>query len=139
MRIRAVAAVLACIAVAPATAGHSVDAPTADRWDSTVAPYLWAAGIEESTGTLPGLPPLDVDMSFGDIFDDLQPSGMVFFSANKGRLVLAADLQYVQTEAKSKALEPLFGHERLNSTSLVLSELVDYLVLGDATGVSFAF
>ena len=70
-------------------------------------------------------------MSFADIFDDLQPSGMVFFTAQKGRLGLAADLQYVETEAKSNSLAPLFGQERLRSTSLVFSALVNYLVLAD--------
>jgi hypothetical protein len=68
-------------------------------------------------------------MSFGDIFEDLKPSGMDFSTANKGRLGFAADLQYVETETKSNALPPLFGGETLRSTSLVASALVDYLVL----------
>jgi len=131
MARRALAVLLACIAATPAAAQRFEGAPTVDGWSFSVAPYFWAAGIEGTTSMLPGLPPADVDMSFADIFDDLQPSGMLFFTANKGRLGLAADLQYAETEAKSNALAPLFGQERLRSSSLVFSALVNYLVLDD--------
>ncbi len=129
--MRAVVALCGCIAATPAAAERDEGGSTADDWSFSVAPYFWAAGIEGTTGTLPGLPPAKVDMRFADIFDDLQPSGMVFFTASKGRLGFAADLQYVETEAKSHALAPLFGQERLRSTSVVASALVNYLVLDD--------
>lgn len=103
----------------------------ADDWAYSISPYFWAAGIEGTSGTLPGLPAADVDMSFGDIFDDLNPSGMVLFNATKGRLGLAADLQYVETEADSRSLSPLFGRETLRSTSLVASAIASYLVVDD--------
>lgn len=117
-------ALLACFGIAPAAAQN-------DAWSFSVSPYFWAAGIEGTTATLPGLPPADIDMSFGDIVDDLKPSGMVFFNANKGRLGFAADIQYVETEADSNALAPLFSSETLRSTSFVMSALVNYLVLDD--------
>ena len=66
---RAVAGLLGCLAVVPAAA---------DDWAVSVAPYLRAAGIEGTTSTLPGLPAADVDISFGDVFEDLKPFGMVF-------------------------------------------------------------
>lgn len=103
----------------------------ADDWAFSVSPYFWAAGIEGKTATLPGLPAVDVDMSFGDIFDDLKPSGMLLFTASKDRLQLAADLQYVETEAESRSLSPLFGRETLRSTSLVASAIASYLVVDD--------
>ena len=121
----ALAGLLPCLMVAPAAA---------EEWDITVSPYLWAAGIQGKTSTLPGLPAADIDMSFGDVFKDIKPSGMVFFNANKGRLGFAADLQYVETETKTKGLQPLFGGETLRSTSFVASALVNYLVLDSARG-----
>jgi hypothetical protein len=124
-------ALLACLGIAPAAAQGIGAAAKTDHWDFTVSPYFWAAGIGGTTATLPGLPPADVDMSFRDIVDDLKPTGMVFFNANKGRLGLAADVQYVETEADSKALVPLFSGETLRSTSFVLSGMVNYLVLDD--------
>jgi hypothetical protein len=71
MRRRVVAALLASIAVASAAAERSAGAPTAEDWEFSVAPYLWAAGTEGTTGTLPGLPPADLDMSFGDVFEGM--------------------------------------------------------------------
>ncbi|MGB5834803.1 MAG: hypothetical protein WBG92_22850 [Thiohalocapsa sp.] len=62
-------------------------------------------------------------MSFGDIFDDLQPSGMVVFTANKDRLGFATDLQYVETETKSTALRPLFGGFGYRITDSISSTL----------------
>ncbi|EXJ12633.1 hypothetical protein [Imhoffiella purpurea] len=103
----------------------------ADDWAFSISPYFWAAGIEGKTATLPGLPAADVDMSFGDIFDDLEPSGMLLFTASRDRLQLAADLQYVETQADSRSLQPLFDRERLRSTSLIFSALASYLVHDD--------
>lgn len=39
---------------------------------------------------------VDVDVSFGDVVDDLKPSSMVFFTAKKGRLGFATDVQYAE-------------------------------------------
>ena len=74
---------------------------------------------------------VDVDLSFGDVVDDLKPSGMVFFTAKKGRLGFAADVQYAEIEAQSKALEPLLSRGTLRSTSFVLSAPANYLVFDD--------
>jgi hypothetical protein len=115
----------------PAIADEPAGTSGEDTWTFSVSPYLWAAGIKGKTATLPGLPAAKVDMRFSDIADDLQPSGMVFFTANRGRFGLAADLQYVQTEADSNDLRPLFGRERLRSTNLVLSGLATYRLIDD--------
>ena len=66
---------------------------------------------------------VDVDVSFGNVVDDLKPSGMVFFTAKKGRLGFAAVVQYAEIEAPSKTLEPLLSRGTLRSTSFVLSAL----------------
>ncbi len=98
-------------------------------WSYTVSPYLWAAGISGKVGTLPGLPPADVDDSFSDILDDLRFAGMVAGSARKGRFALAGDLQYVETEAESSSLAPFFNSEKLISKTFILSALGEYVVL----------
>ena len=86
-------------------------------------PNLWAAGIKGTSGTLPGLPAAEVDESFSGIFDDLQFSGMLFYSARKGGFGVSGDLQYTQTLAKDDALSPLFAGEELRSKSFVVSAL----------------
>ena len=119
-----------------AQAGDGISSGQADdEWTFSVSPYLWAAGIKGKTGTLPGLPAADVDESFGDIFDDLQFSGMLFYTARKGRFGISGDLQYTQTLAKDNALAPLFGREELKSKSFVLSALGEYLLYDDGRSV----
>jgi hypothetical protein len=34
-----------------------------DEWRLRLTPYLWFAGLEGDVGTIPGLPPADVDVS----------------------------------------------------------------------------
>jgi hypothetical protein len=106
-----------------------------DGWTFGVSPYLWAAGIEGTTGTLPGLPPAEVDQSFSDIFDDLRFAGMVLGSARKGRLGVAGGLQYVKSSAESNALAPLFGREKLTSESLILDLMGEYVAYEDERSV----
>lgn len=122
---------LAGVAAMPGMAQDVGRESGGDAWRFSVSPYLWAAGIEGTTATLPGLPAAKVDMRFSDIVDDLKPSGMLFLTASKGRVGFAADLQYVQTEADSRALRPLFGRETLRSTNLVLSGLATYQLIDD--------
>ena len=106
-------------------------APADDGWTFSVSPYLWAAGINGETGTLPGLPAADVDESFSDIFNDLQFSGMLFYSARKGRFGIAGDVEYVQTSTTDNSLAPLFGRTELTSKNFVFSVLGEYLVFND--------
>ncbi len=123
-RTAAAGALLAgAVIAAPAVAQDA----GADGWAFTVTPYLWAAGISGEAGTLPGLPPADVDDSFGDIFDDLRFAGMVAASARRGRFGLAGDLQYVETRADSTSLTPLFDGETLTSKSFIFSALGEYV------------
>ena len=52
-------------------------APMGDAWTFSLSPYLWAAGINGEAGTIPGLPPADVDEGFSDIVNDLQFSAAI--------------------------------------------------------------
>ena len=120
--------------IAQAGNGNSTG-QAANDWTFSVSPYLWAAGIKGTTGTLPGLPAAEVDESFSDIFNDLQFSGMLFYSARKGRFGISGDLQYTQTLAKDDALSPLFAGEELRSKSFVVSALGEYLLYDDSRSV----
>lgn len=106
-------------------------APMGDAWTFSLSPYLWAAGINGEAGTIPGLPPADVDEGFSDIVNDLQFSGMLFYSARKGRFGISGDIQYVQTLTKDNALAPLFARNELSSKSFVFSVLGEYLLVDD--------
>ncbi|MEQ1942951.1 hypothetical protein ABMA32_11090 [Mesorhizobium sp. VNQ89] len=72
-------------------------APEQDRWAFSIAPYLWGAGLQGDVGLF-GLQPVDVDMSFGDIFDNLRFGGMVVGEAHNGTWGILADIVYVKIE-----------------------------------------
>jgi hypothetical protein len=97
-------------------------------WTFAISPYLWAAGIEGKSGTLPGLPPADVDMSFSDILDDLKFAGMLIVTARKDRFGIGGDLQYVKTSSGIDAAPPIFDGGKLTSETFGLSAWGDYVV-----------
>jgi hypothetical protein len=66
---------------------------TEQGWTFTVAPYLWAAGISGEVGQF-GLPPVDVDASFGDIFDHLDFGAMAIGEARYDRYSIFGDIMY---------------------------------------------
>jgi len=100
-------------------------------WRFAVSPYLWAAGLKGKTGTLPGLPPADVDMSSSDVLDDLKFAGMLIATAQKGRFGIGGDLQYVKTSPGIDAAPPIFDGGKLTSETFALSLWGDYLLLAE--------
>lgn len=136
LRLLPVVLIASIVVGVSAQAGESgSDQSEESGWSFNVSPYLWAAGIKGTSGTLPGLPPAEVDQSFGDIFDDLEFAGMILGSARKGRLGIAGGLQYVKTSADSSSLAPLFGGEKLTSKSIVLDLLGEYIAFEDDRSV----
>ncbi len=118
--------------VALTACGFNAHAGDADSgWRYAMSPYLWAAGIKGESGTLPGLPPADVDMSFGDIFDDLKFAGMLIATAQKGRFGFGGDLQYVKTSAGVDAAPPIFDDGKLTSETFSLSGWGQYALFDD--------
>ena len=111
------------------------DSKSGDEWVFSVSSYLWAAGITGTAGTLPNLPPTEVDESFSDIFDDLDFAGMMMVSARKGRFGMTGDLQYVETTAKDTAAAPIFLSQELVSKSFMLSLLGEYVALQEGNSV----
>lgn len=56
------------------------------EWTFVIAPYLWGAGLKGDVGLF-GREPVDVNMSFADIFDDLKFGGMAVGEATNGSWV----------------------------------------------------
>src|SRR5439155_21780998 len=76
-----------------------IPAPAPEReWTITVAPYLWAAGINGDVGLF-GREPVKVDESFSDIFQDLKFGGMAVAELHNGTWGLFGDVVYAKTEA----------------------------------------
>ncbi len=89
-----------------------VEEPVSE-WHFTIAPYLWAAGINGDVGLF-GREPVPMDMSFGDIFDDLRFGGMLVAEAHNGTWGLLGDLIYANTKSDSSIVRTVGG----NPTSL---------------------
>jgi hypothetical protein len=72
----------------------SIDQVTTEEgWTFAVAPYGWAAGLTGSVGAF-GLPPVDVDFTFREIFDHLDFAGMAIGEARYDRYSLIGDIIY---------------------------------------------
>ena len=96
----------------------------AQEWKFSVTPYLWAAGLEGDIGALPNLPTAEVDLSFGDVLEELDGAIMVKAEAQRGRLGLVIDVCYVKTDSSTDDVtirDPRFtgvtlGNELLTAT-----------------------
>lgn len=77
------------------------DVPTnSEAWEFTIIPYLWAAGIDGDV-TVKGIK-TSTDLSFSDIFENLDFGGMARFEATKGRWGLFFDPTYMKLSADGK-------------------------------------
>lgn len=64
-------------------------------WTFTGAAYLWAAGIEGQSGVF-GFPPQDVDLSFGDVLNNLDVAFMGLGEARNGPLSIGVDMSFAK-------------------------------------------
>ena len=75
-----------------------------------------------------GVQPVDVDMSFGDIFNKLKFAGMAMIKARHDRLIMAGDIQFVSLDAsmglRIRDADLIDGH--LDTSTFVGSALAGY-------------
>ncbi len=71
-------------------------------WEHRLTPYLWMSGMDgsQTIGTPAGPLTADVDLSFGDIWDNLEIGGMLSYRGQNERWVVMADSIYMDLEAK---------------------------------------
>jgi hypothetical protein len=78
-------AVAVTLAAVPPAAGQQAEPPastTSNRWNITVAPYLWATSMD-GNATVGGINS-DVDVPFSDILKDLSFGAMMLVDVEKG-------------------------------------------------------
>lgn len=133
MRDLAVAVMLATLVASPAMAQEEADgtATRPDGWALTVAPYLWAAGLEGDV-TLGGVD-ADVDQDFDDILDDLVFGAMMLVDARNDRFGVAVNGFYVRTDADSE-VGPLDIDATTDSAALQAAAYYRVLELGPGHG-----
>ncbi|WP_353643112.1 hypothetical protein [Mesorhizobium sp. WSM2239] len=104
--------------------------PQAKEWTFSIAPYLWAAGLNGDVGLF-GRQPVDVDMSFSDVFSNLRFGGMVVSELHNGTWGLFGDLIYVSTEADQSITRTVLGapatlSARVETQSLTATVMGEY-------------
>ena len=88
-----------------------------DRWQHTITPYLFAAGMDGTTGVGPVT--ADVSLSFGDILDNLSWGAMLAYEGQKGPYSIAFDLIYMDLEADKTGPNGLIsGDAQVQQTAL---------------------
>lgn len=73
---------VACMMAAVAPSVAAEEKPAESGWEFGVAPYLWALSMNGNV-TVKGLE-ADVDLSFNDIWDELNFAFMMAYEARKG-------------------------------------------------------
>jgi hypothetical protein len=77
------------------------EAKSDGEWKFQIAPYAWLAGQKGTAGTLPGLPPSDIDVNFyDDIVGNINFAGMLVGEVRKGRFGLFMDIVYTDIETQ---------------------------------------
>ncbi|MBK5567172.1 hypothetical protein [Ensifer sp. SSB1] len=106
--VRTVAAIGTCLVAgtAQATDIYSPMTPevqqktTEGGWTFSFAPYFWAAGLSGDLEQF-GLPAVDVNASFRDIFDHLEFGAMAIGEARNGPYGIFADAMYTKISGQS--------------------------------------
>lgn len=62
--------------------------------------YIWASGLS-GTQSLFGLPPADVDLSFGDILDNVDMAAAGIVEIRGGRVGFLGEINYVDLSAEA--------------------------------------
>jgi hypothetical protein len=108
---------LALLACGSAQAQETTD------WEVQITPYAWMSGLSGDLGTIPGLPASSVDLSFGDVLEDLDVAGMLMASARNGPWVILLDTTFVRTSSSEKLGGVVFDRVEIESetTNLALA------------------
>ena len=104
-------------------------------WEFTIAPYGWMAGIEGDLGTVPGFPSAPVDLSFGDILEDLDYGFFLFASARNGSWVIFLDGSAVKTTSTESIAGAAIDKVTIESTTTNLGLAVGYTVFADPNSI----
>jgi hypothetical protein len=98
----AMAAVIAAATAVPGRAqAQAPDRPTSamdDHWHFNVAPYFWMPAVQGDVGVA-NLPPVSVDASFSDIFENFDGGMLARFAARRNRFGVGADFVWMNLGA----------------------------------------
>jgi len=100
-----------------------------DKWQFVFSPYFWMSGLHGTTGG-PNRT-VQVDESFGDIFDSLKFAFMGVLEAHKNKWAIQTDLEFVSLEDEKATPGPLFSSATAKIKTFVFTPEVGYKIYSD--------
>lgn len=99
------------------------------KWEYTITPYLWMPGLEGVVSPGPNAPPLDVDVSFSDILDEVDIGFVLGGTATRGAFGLFGDIQYFDLNSANATPGPLPGSAVVDTDITVFTFGMEYTVV----------
>lgn len=111
-----------------------VPVQTESGWTFSFAPYFWAAGLSGTTKQF-GLPSIEIDSSFSDIFSNLDFAFMAAGEARYDRFSIIGDMMYSKLSADAHTPNGILASTvDVTSESFIGLLGVGYSVLEDSAG-----
>jgi hypothetical protein len=98
----------------------------ASGWEFSIAPYLYMTGMKGTVGARGRT--RDVDMSFGDVIENLNLGIMGAFEARKGRFVFVNDLMWIKLGEERDTPGQLFSSVKVGVNLLLWDPEAGYRV-----------
>ena len=86
-------------------AGVLQEDKASDEWEILLTPYLWAAGLDGTSGFGP-FPPLELDASFSDIASNLEGAFALHTEFHRGKWAFVIDPMYLSIEIDGSTMDP---------------------------------
>ena len=103
----------------------------ASDWTFQITPYAWMTGLSGTIGAGSDAVPVDVDLSFRDILDDLDAGAMLFASARNGPWVVQLDATFTRLSSNEDLRGALLSEAAIESRARTLSLAVGRSVLAN--------
>jgi opacity protein-like surface antigen len=118
---------------APLSNGSDVQVPAKKKWEFATIGYIFFAGAHGKTTPRDPLPPVDLDLKFGDILKAFKFAFMGAAEARNDRLVFLGDLMWVHLgEGKGlKVRDVNFADVKIDSKTWEVTALGGYRVVNN--------
>jgi hypothetical protein len=101
-----------------------------NKWKISTIGYIWFAGAHGETDVIGPVPPVDLDLSFGDVLKAFKFAFMGAAEARKDRFIIIGDLMYIHLDAEEGIgiRDPDFLEAELDSKTADITLLGGYRV-----------
>jgi hypothetical protein len=112
-------------------AGPAIEtADDPNKWHIATIGYIWFAGAHGETDVIGPVPPVDLDLSFGDVLKAFKFAFMGAAEARKNRFIILGDIMYIHLDAEKGIgiRDPDFLEAELDSKTMDITLLGGYRV-----------